>query len=107
MGRECISMWHGPNLTYGVGDICRETTAFPVSAERARRASPRWIEMCQTSVVLERDGKQEQIMENVTSLEVLADGVRICTLFEEPRQLVAVRLEKIDFLSGIVTLVSE
>jgi len=63
--------------------------------------------MCQTSVVIDRDGEQEKIMENVTSLEMLADGVRIATLFEEPREISSVRLEKIDFMSGTVMLVEE
>jgi len=61
--------------------------------------------MCQTSVVLEQDGGPEHIMDNVTRLEVLTDGVRVSTLFEEPREIVAVRLKEIDFLSGTVTLV--
>ena len=63
--------------------------------------------MCQTSVVLERDGEQEKIMDNVTSLEMLADGVRIGALFEEPMEINSVRLEKIDFMTGTVTLVGK
>lgn len=63
--------------------------------------------MCQTSVVVDRQGEQEKIMENVTSLEMLADGVRIATLFEEPREIVSVRLERIDFMSGTVILVEK
>jgi len=63
--------------------------------------------MCQTSVVIDRKGEQEKIMENVTSLEMLADGVRIATLFEEPREISSVRLEKIDFMSGTVILVEQ
>ena len=63
--------------------------------------------MCQTSVVIDRDGEQEKIMENVTTLEMLADGVRIATLFEEPKEINSVRLEKIDFMSGTVTLIQE
>lgn len=63
--------------------------------------------MCQTSVVVDRQGEQEKIMENVTSLEMLADGVRIATLFEEPREIASVRLESIDFMSGTVILVEK
>ncbi len=46
-------------------------------------------------------------MENVTSLELLTDGVRIATLFEEPREIVGVQLLKIDFLAGTVILVGK
>ncbi len=61
--------------------------------------------MCQTSVVLDREGEQEMIMENVTSLEMLADGVRIAALFEEPQEITSVRLARIDFVTGTVILV--
>ncbi|MDH4320192.1 MAG: CooT family nickel-binding protein [Desulfobulbaceae bacterium] len=63
--------------------------------------------MCQTSVVLDRDGEQEKLMENITSLEMLADGVRIAALFEEPREITSVRLARIDFMAGKVILVAE
>jgi len=63
--------------------------------------------MCQTSVVLDRNGEQEKIMENITSLELLADGVRIAALFEEPREITSVRLARIDFMSGTVILVEK
>ena len=63
--------------------------------------------MCQTSVVIDREGEQEKIMENVTSLDMLADGVRIATLFEEPKEISSVRLERIDFMSGTVILVEK
>lgn len=63
--------------------------------------------MCQVSVVLEQDGGQTKIMENVTLLEVLPDGVTVSTLFEEPKIVSGVRLKKIDFLGGAVILTSE
>lgn len=59
--------------------------------------------MCQMSVVLDHDGQQEKVMENVTLLEVVPEGVRISTLFEEPK-IVAGRVQRIDFMAGTVTL---
>jgi predicted RNA-binding protein len=55
------------------------------------------------SVVLDHDGQQEKVMENVSLLEVVPEGVRISTLFEEPR-IVAGRVQRIDFTAGTVTL---
>jgi predicted RNA-binding protein len=37
--------------------------------------------MCQMNVVLEHDGEQEKIMDNVTHLEVTGEGVLVSTLF--------------------------
>ena len=63
--------------------------------------------MCQISAVLEQDGRQEKIMENVTTLEVTPEGIVLSTLFEEPRLLSSTRIEKIDFLGGCITLVAD
>ncbi len=63
--------------------------------------------MCQMSIVLERDGQQEKIMENVTTLEVTSEGIILSTLFEEPRVLPSTRIKKIDFMGGCTTLVAE
>lgn len=59
--------------------------------------------MCQMKVVLDHDGRQEKVMENVSLLEVVPGGVQVSTLFEEPR-IVAGRVQKIDFMAGTVTL---
>ncbi|MDA8163562.1 MAG: CooT family nickel-binding protein [Desulfobacteraceae bacterium] len=59
--------------------------------------------MCQMKVLLEQDGRQEMIAENVTFLEATPEGMRVSTLFEEPR-LVKGALRSIDFLAGKVTL---
>lgn len=61
--------------------------------------------MCQMKVLLESDGRQETILENATFLEKTPEGMRISTLFEEPR-LVKGELKNIDFLAGKVTLVA-
>jgi predicted RNA-binding protein len=60
--------------------------------------------MCQMSVVLEQDGGQEKIMDNVTHLEVSNKGVLVSTLFEEPKLVKSARVKNIDFLGGTVTL---
>lgn len=60
--------------------------------------------MCQVSVLLQKEGMQEKIMENVTLLEVEPEGIRISTMFEEPKLIADAKLTKIDFLDGSVTL---
>jgi len=60
--------------------------------------------MCQATVYLLRDGQEEEVMREVTFLEVTDDGVRVATFFEEPR-LVPGKVAYIDFLKHIVTLV--
>ncbi len=63
--------------------------------------------MCQMSVVLQKEGGQEKIMEAVARLEVTAEGVSISALFEQPRQLPGVRVKEIDFLDGVVVLTQQ
>ena len=60
--------------------------------------------MCQISVVLDRDGGEERLMDNVTSLEVTGDGVILSTFFEEPKKVPGVVITRIDFLGGRVIL---
>ena len=60
--------------------------------------------MCLATVRLIRDGQEEEIMREVTFLEVTDDGVRMGTFFEKPR-LVPGKVVYIDFLKHIVTLV--
>ena len=62
--------------------------------------------MCQMNVVLDHDGEQENIMNNVTLLEVTDEGVLVSTLFEEPKLVKSARVKNIDFLNGRVTLSS-
>ena len=62
--------------------------------------------MCQMSVVLEKDGGREVIMENVTLLEVKAEGVEVSTLFDPPKMVAKALVKKMDFNSGTVTLVA-
>jgi len=61
--------------------------------------------MCQTSVVFEKDGKQEKIMEAVARLQVTSEGILINALFEKPMVIPGGQIKEIDFLDGVVTLV--
>ena len=60
--------------------------------------------MCQMSVVMERDGGQEKLMEAVARLVVSAEGVTISALFESPQLIPGVMVKEIDFLDGVVVL---
>jgi predicted RNA-binding protein len=55
-------------------------------------------------VMLDKEGQQELVMEDVTQLEVVEEGIRVSALFEEPRIVPDASVKKIDFLSGTVTL---
>jgi len=60
--------------------------------------------MCQMNVILDHDGEQEKIMDNVTLLEVTDKGILVSTLFEEPKLIKSAWVKNIDFLSGEVIL---
>lgn len=60
--------------------------------------------MCQMSVVIDQDGVEELVMEDVTSLVVDPGGMKISTLFEGPRLVEHVVLRSIDFMAGKVVL---
>ena len=60
--------------------------------------------MCQMKVMLDKEGQQELVMEDVTQLEVVEEGIRVSALFEEPKIVSDASVKKIDFLSGTLTL---
>ncbi len=60
--------------------------------------------MCQMNIMLDKDGDQELVMENVTLLEVKGDGVEISTLFDAPQLIADVAVSRIDFNDGKVIL---
>ena len=60
--------------------------------------------MCQMSVVLEKDGNKETLLENVTLLEVEGNKVMISTLFDDPEEVSNVRVKKMDFSDGVIVL---
>ena len=51
-------------------------------------------------IMQDKDGQQELVMEDVAQLEVVEDGIRISTLFEEPKLIPGVTIKTIDFLAG-------
>ena len=60
--------------------------------------------MCQTSVMLEKGGEEELLLENVTALEVLENSLKITSLFEGPKEFSGVAINRIDFAGGKVFL---
>jgi len=60
--------------------------------------------MCQMRVMVDKDGQQELVMENVTRLEVVEEGIKVSTFFEEPKIVSGLSIKTIDFLSGTLTL---
>ncbi len=60
--------------------------------------------MCQTSVLMEKNGAEELLLENVTTLEVLENGLKITTLFEGAQEFSGVAVHRIDFSGGKVFL---
>ncbi len=63
--------------------------------------------MCQMKVMLDKEGQQELVMEDVTKLEVAEDGITVSTLFEEPKTVSGVAVKTIDFMSGTLILQSK
>ena len=60
--------------------------------------------MCQISVVVEKDGREELVMEDVTNLVVDSDKLQISNLFEGPKSIDQVIIRSIDFVAGKVLL---
>jgi len=60
--------------------------------------------MCQTSVLMDKSGQEELLLENVTTLEVLENGLKITSLFEGTKEFLGVSISRIDFAGGKVFL---
>ncbi len=60
--------------------------------------------MCQMTAVVCEDGQERVVLENVTELEVKEEGLRLQTMFDEPRDLPGMAVTRIDFLAGRVYL---
>ncbi|MBW6521634.1 MAG: CooT family nickel-binding protein [Desulfoarculaceae bacterium] len=60
--------------------------------------------MCRMSVVVEENGVEEMVLENVTRLQISGTTIEVSAFFEEPRRLEAVFIESIDFLAGKLVL---
>jgi predicted RNA-binding protein len=63
--------------------------------------------MCQMRVMMEYTAGSEQIMEDVTGLEVTPGGVVLSSFFEEPRLIAGASVKKIDFMATVVTLCAQ
>ena len=59
------------------------------------------------SVMLEKNGQKEKVMDSVAKLKITEEGVQINALFEPPELLAGAHLKEIDFLDGVVLLSQE
>jgi len=60
--------------------------------------------MCQMRVIMETTAGTEQIMEEVTGLEITPEGIMLTSLFDDPRLVPGSTVKKIDFMTTLVTL---
>ena len=60
--------------------------------------------MCQMRVIMETTAGAEQIMEEVTGLEITPEGILLTSLFDDPRLVPGSTVKKIDFMATLVTL---
>ena len=60
--------------------------------------------MCQVSAFVQNGDKEELLSENVTSMEMIGNGVRVSTLFEGPADYHELSIHHIDFSAGRVIL---
>ena len=60
--------------------------------------------MCQMRVVMEKEGSEEIMLENVTSIEILDKGIAVTTLFEGSKEIAGAVIRRMDFLAGKVFL---
>jgi hypothetical protein len=58
--------------------------------------------MCQVSAFVKKGDKEELLRENVTSLEIRGDSIRVSTLFEGIVDFQELSLSHIDFSAGRV-----
>lgn len=59
--------------------------------------------MCQSTVYLRKDGKDQELLRDATRVEPCPDGVRIQGLFDAPR-VVPARIAVIDLLKNSIIL---
>ena len=60
--------------------------------------------MCQMSLYMEKDGSEELLFEDVTSINVENETVTVSTLFEGPKEISNTIVRSIDFMAGKVLL---
>ena len=69
----------------------------PISEEEARRLD-------HPEEYPDKEENPEIVMENVSQLELIDEGIKISTLFEEPKIIADVQVTRIDFMNGKVFL---
>ncbi len=60
--------------------------------------------MCQMSIILEQNGREEVLLKNAAKLTVTGEGILVSALFEEPKIIKNAVVHEIDFLDGTVKL---
>ncbi len=60
--------------------------------------------MCEMRIVSEQDGGEKVLGENITKLEVLANGVRVTSLFKGATEMSNMVIDSIDFTAGKIVL---
>ncbi len=60
--------------------------------------------MCEMRIIVEQDGREELLGENITKLEVSGNGITANSLFEGPRVIPEMVIDYIDFTAGKVVL---
>jgi len=60
--------------------------------------------MCQMSVVVEKEGVEQERYEDVTSLTVEGSDVKVATLFAGASSVKDAVVRSIDFMGGVVLL---
>lgn len=60
--------------------------------------------MCEIRVVMEQNGGEDLVMENVTKLDVSDSSITITSLFEGSRKVDEAVIRSIDFVAGKVYL---
>ncbi|MCP4715302.1 MAG: CooT family nickel-binding protein [Deltaproteobacteria bacterium] len=63
--------------------------------------------MCQMKVVLDDEGERQNVLDEVTRLEVTPAGVVLSTFFDDPRLVEGTQIQEIDFMKTTVVLVPQ
>ena len=59
--------------------------------------------MCQSSIYIEKDGQEKEIMRDAILVEPVENGVKVQAMFESPR-IVKARIKRIDLLKHKILL---
>ena len=62
--------------------------------------------MCQMSVVIQKAGKKEKIIEEVVKVEIMDNGIMVSSFFDDPKFIDNVMIKEIDCLGSTVTLLN-